>query len=207
MCVKNIKSILLRAEFYAKSRILMLLRATKNATKRAPLHTKRQNIEKGEIIAQISSTLFTKIDPGQEELRNGKIANLSLCAQKLDGVFIPKGQVFSFWRQIGRPTLRNGFVKGREIRNGVLIPSVGGGICQLSSSLYQLAKQAGFEIVERHTHTKVFEGAAFPAGEDANVFWNYIDFRFRAGFDVFLSVEVSETELMAKLYQALAKNS
>lgn len=193
--MNNLKAKILNAEFYAKSRILMLIRAAKNAQNKMPLHTKLNGARKGEIIAQISSTLFTKIDPGQEELRNGKIANLRLCAQKLDGIFIPEGQIFSFWRQIGRPTLKNGFTKGREIRHGKLIPSVGGGICQLSSSLYQVSKQAGFEIIERHMHTKVFEGAAFPAGEDANVFWNYIDFQFRPKHNIIISVEIKESEL------------
>ncbi len=181
----------------------MVLRAIKNAKNPLIIHNPRIGIEKGKIIAKVSSTLFTKIDPGQEELRNGKIANLRHCAHKLNGIFISKGEVFSFWRQIGRPSAKNGFVKGREIRNGVLIPSVGGGICQLSSSLYQLALKSDCEIIERYGHTKVFEGAAFPAGEDANVFWNYIDFRFRPNQDVILGVKVSDDKLEVILFKTM----
>ncbi len=187
-------------EFYLKSRILILKRHIINVQKPTKRLKIKEDAHFGDAIGEIKSTLFTKIDPGQETLREGKIANLRNCASKINGLFIPNGEIFSFWHQIGRPNIANGFVKGREIRNGKLIPSIGGGICQLSSSLYQLAKQCDFEILERHTHTKVFDGAAFRAGEDANVFWNYVDFRFRPNLDIILKVEITDSELIVCAY-------
>jgi vancomycin resistance protein YoaR len=57
----------------------------------------------------------------------------------IDGVVVPAGGVFSFWAQVGRPVARRGFAPGRELREGCLVPSVGGGLCRLSNALYQAA--------------------------------------------------------------------
>ena len=73
-----------------------------------------------------------------------------------------------------------GFVKGRELREGCIIPNVGGGLCQVSNALYDAALQAGHEIVERHAHTQVIAGSLAEQGRDATVFWNYVDLRFRS---------------------------
>jgi hypothetical protein len=73
-----------------------------------------------------------------------------------------------------------GYVAGRELREGCLIPSIGGGLCQLSNALYDAALRAGFEIVERHAHTQVIPGSLAESGRDATVFWNYVDLRFKS---------------------------
>jgi glycosyltransferase involved in cell wall biosynthesis len=71
-------------------------------------------------------------------------------------------------------------VAGRELREGCIIPSIGGGLCQLSNALYDAALSAGFEIVERHAHTQVIPGSLAEVGRDATVFWNYVDLRFKS---------------------------
>lgn len=73
-----------------------------------------------------------------------------------------------------------GFVVGRELREGCIIPNVGGGLCQLSNALYDAALQANFEILERHAHSQIIAGSLAEKGRDATVFWNYIDLCFRA---------------------------
>ncbi len=88
-------------------------------------------------------------------------------------------EVFSFWRHVGRPTRGRGFADGRELREGCIVPSVGGGFCQLSNALYAAALDAGCEIVERHAHSRRVPGSMAEAGRDATVFWNYVDLRFR----------------------------
>ncbi len=187
-------------EFYLKSRILILRRAIINLICPIKLH-KKIDISNLQInkISEISSNLYTQIPKDQEYLRHGKIENIKICAKKLNGIFISKNSVFSFWRQIGRPTQKKGFILGREMRNGKLIPSIGGGICQLSSSIYQAAKNANFEIIERYGHTKVVEGAAFKEGEDANLFWNYIDLRFKPNCDIILNIEVKNKNLIVEI--------
>ena len=74
-------------------------------------------------------------DPGETHLQFGKVQNLRCAVRRISGVVIPVGGVFSFWKQIGRATTRKGYTIGRELREGCLIPSLGGGLCQLSNTL------------------------------------------------------------------------
>jgi len=127
-----------------------------------------------------SRTSLWNADGSEHSLVTGKIHNLRLALRKLNGVEIPAGQLFSFWKQVGRTSRSKGYVAGRELREGCLIPSIGGGLCQLSNALYDAALNSGFEIVERHAHTKVIPGSLAEKGRDATVFWNYVDLRFRS---------------------------
>ena len=88
--------------------------------------------------------------------------------------------MFSFWRQLGRTTRRRGFAAGRELREGCLVPSIGGGLCQLSNAIYDAALCQGLEIVERHRHTQVIASSLAERDRDAVVFWNYVGLRLRA---------------------------
>ncbi len=131
-------------------------------------------------IAESKTELWMEIAPAERFLLAGKIQNLRVAVAKINGAEIPAGQIFSFWKQIGRATRRKGFVIGRELREGCIIPNVGGGLCQLSNALYDAALRANFEIIERHAHTRVLPNSLAEQGRDATVFWNYIDLRFRS---------------------------
>jgi hypothetical protein len=132
------------------------------------------------VLAECASPLWTESEPGERALVAGKVHNLRLALRGMDGVEVPAGAVFGFWAQVGRATRRRGFVAGRELREGCMVPSTGGGLCQLSNALYEAALRAGFEVVERHAHTRVIPGSAAGSGRDATVFWNYVDLRFRS---------------------------
>jgi hypothetical protein len=134
------------------------------------------------LIAETRSALWTVASGAKDRaLTAGKVHNLRLALRGIDGVEVPADETFSFWRQVGRPSRGRGFVDGRELREGCLIASPGGGLCQLSNALYEAALSAGFEIVERHAHSRLVPGSRAALGRDATVFWNYVDLRFRAG--------------------------
>ena len=150
-------------------------------------------------LAESRTGLYPSRVPAEFALQAGKVQNLRVAAGCLDGVTIPRGAVFIFWAQVGRPTRRRGFAKGRELREGCLIPSIGGGLCQLSNALYDVAVRAGCEIVERHAHSKRVPGSMAAAGRDATVFWNYVDLRFRPPADCRLEVGLTRDELLVRL--------
>ena len=150
-----------------------------------------------ETIVELTTKLWREDDPREAANEQGKIHNLRLAAKCLDGIKIPAGQVFSFWKHLGRTTRAKGYVYGRQIQEGCLIPALGGGICQLTNMLYEAALNAGCEIVERHPHTRKVPGA--PANKpDATVAWNHIDLRFRARQDLVLSVVLTPDELVVR---------
>ena len=107
--------------------------------------------------------------------------NLRRAAAALNGVLIPAGQGCSAsGYQVGPATRARGYADGRMLQQGCLVPSVGGGLCQLSNALYQAALEADCDIIERHAHSRVVPGSASEIGRDATVAWNYVDLRFRA---------------------------
>jgi glycosyltransferase involved in cell wall biosynthesis len=136
-------------------------------------------IEK-QIIAESKTLLWTEKEPQEQFLLAGKIHNLRLAVKKLDGLEIPANHVFSFWKHIGKTTRLKGYVAGRELREGCIIPNIGGGLCQISNALYDAALKANFEIIERHAHTQIVRGSLAEQGRDATVFWNYVDLRFKS---------------------------
>lgn len=105
----------------------------------------------------------------------------------------------SFWRQLGRTTRGKGFLTGRELREGCIVPAIGGGLCQLSGLLYQAALDAGLEIIERHGHSRVVPGSQAEQDLDATVFWNYVDLRFRSDKPWRIEIELSANELVVRI--------
>ncbi len=141
-------------------------------------------------------------DPRQSEsgLQFGKVENLRRAARQFDGLVIPAGEVFSFWKQLGRPSRARGFVAGRMLKEGCLVASTGGGLCQISNALFEVALKSGCPILERHAHSRAVPGSAAQLGRDATVAWNYVDLRFRAPQMLQLRVSLSATRLTVQLY-------
>jgi hypothetical protein len=150
------------------------------------------------VVAQYRSPLWT--DEGDDEfvLTAGKVENLRRALRAFDGVEVPAGGVLSFWAQLGRPSARRGFVIGREIREGCVVPTVAGGICQLSNGLAAVAARAGLRFVERHRHSARVGSAVFPEA-DATVFWRHIDLKLSAGHAWRLEVGMDGHELVVAL--------
>jgi hypothetical protein len=167
--------------FRAKAFLLQLKRGAENLFN-ADLRpcAPAENLTGRPVIAESKTPLWTESAPGEQFLLAGKVHNLRLAVKRLNGLEIPADQTFSFWKQMGRANSLKGYVVGRELREGCIVPNVGGGLCQISNALYDAALQANFEIVERHAHTQVIAGSLAEKGRDATVFWNYVDLRFRA---------------------------
>ncbi len=131
----------------------------------------------------------------------GKVHNLRLAANAFHGVEVPGGETLSFWKQLGRISARRGFVLGREVREGCVVPSLGGGLCQFSNALATCAMRAGMTLVERHGHTHRIEQASAASSDavDATVFWNYVDLRLCADIPWRIEVELTAEELVVRL--------
>jgi hypothetical protein len=185
------------AVFRVKVFLLQLRRAAQNAVSPLPRLSPAPDTSAFPfLLAEVRMPLWSNSDAGERWLQRGKVQNLRIAARSLHNLTLGAGEVFSFWRHIGRATRRRGYAEGRELREGCLIPSVGGGICQLSNALYEAALRAGFRIVERHAHSQVIAGSAAEAGRDATVFWNYRDLRFSPNQNVLLSVRLTADELV-----------
>lgn len=150
------------------------------------------------LAGQSRTALWSDSLAQERVLQLGKVQNLRRAAAALDGLLIPKGHVFSFWKQIGRASVRRGYVPGRMLQQGCMVPAIGGGLCQLSNALYDAALQADCEIVERHAHSRVVPGSQAALGRDATVAWNYVDLRFRSTRDLRLHVRLDKSDLLVQ---------
>jgi vancomycin resistance protein VanW len=136
------------------------------------------------------------------DLEAGKRINLAIAAAHFDGRCIDAATPFSFWRILGKPTAARGYRAGTEIRDGCVVPSIGGGLCLISGALFRLAAEMDWEILERHGHTVQSRDLS---QIDATVFWPQVDLRFapRVGTST-LRVRMQHELLVVESYGAQA---
>lgn len=185
--------------FHLKTRALQARRGLRELSSRPPAHRASSSMAEAPLLAVKRAPLWRDMTPAQFPLTAGKVENLRRAVRFFHGIEIPAGQVFSFWRQLGRTTRSKGFTDGRELREGCMVPAIGGGLCQLSGLLYQAALTAGLEIVERHAHSRIVPGSSAEQNLDATVFWNYVDLRFKSDSPWRIEAELSASELIIRI--------
>lgn len=160
-------------------------------------------LENQKIIAESNSDLWNADDNELNWiLTAGKVQNLRIAVKRINGLEIPAKHIFSFWRHIGNPNWGKGYVVGREIREGCIVPTIAGGLCQLSNALYDAAVKTNFEIIERHKHTQVIRGSFAEQDRDATVKWNYIDLRFKSAHAFRIEAELTQGQLVVRFRSA-----
>lgn len=112
----------------------------------------------------------------------GRIHNVALAASRLNGVLIKPGDVFSFDQTVGDISAATGYQSAYIIKDGHTILGDGGGVCQVSTTLFRAALNAGLPIIERHAHdyrVHYYEEAGFKPGLDATVYSPSVDLKFK----------------------------
>jgi len=195
-------------KFHLKSFLLIARRQLQNTFANAKKFTDKGQIRSQPIISVSESDLWSRDDNEQNWiLTAGKVQNLRLAAKRLNGIEVDANRIFSFWKQIGNPNIGKGYVIGREIREGCIVPTIAGGLCQLSNTLYDAALTANFEIVERHRHTKVIKGSLAEKDRDATVKWNYVDLQFKSRHAFRIEIDITTDKLIVKFRSAGKNNS
>lgn len=103
--------------------------------------------------------------------------NMELAAKKIDGTIILPGEIFSYNKVVGKRTEAAGYKIAAVYSNGKVENGIGGGICQISSTLYNTVLLANLEIIERYNHH--FLTSYVINGRDATVSWGTLDFKFK----------------------------
>jgi len=109
-----------------------------------------------------------------EENRN---VNIKLATDSINGKIVKPGEIFSYNDAVGPTVEDRGYKKSTVYANGVKKQNFGGGVCQVSTTLHNAAKNAGMEIVERHDHSLPVTYAK--SGEEAATSYGVIDFKFK----------------------------
>lgn len=106
-----------------------------------------------------------------------RTTNLEIACQKINGKVVLSGETFSYNKALGPRTAAAGYKNGKIYAGGEVVDGIGGGICQISSTLYNTVLMANLEIVERRNHQ--FVTSYLPAGRDATVVYGMTDFKFK----------------------------
>ncbi len=128
-----------------------------------------KHIEKEETVAEAITPI---LDKGKNRLNNIKIA-----CEKISGTEIKQGDIFSFNDTTGRRSFENGYKDAPIILDGEKSYGIGGGVCQVSTTIYLAALNANLEIVEHHNHSE--RVAYAPDGKDATVVYGVKDLKIK----------------------------
>jgi len=136
-------------------------------------------------------------------MQENKIENLKIAIKKLDGIVVKPGQTFSYWRLIGKPTVKKGYLEGMVLNNGKVLSAIGGGLCQLSNLIFWITLHSPLSVVERWRHSyDVFPDVKRdqPFGSGATCAYPNLDLQIRNNTqqDFQLSLEIDDTYLIGR---------
>jgi len=144
--------------------------------------------------------LLRKLKDVDMYLQYNKIANLKIAVPNINQVTLHPGETLSYWKLIGKPTEKKGYLKGMVLKEGSFYAETGGGLCQLSNLIYWITLHTPLTVIERHRHGHdVFPDSnrTQPFGSGATCYYNYRDLMIKNNTNqVFqLVLEVTEHEL------------
>ena len=141
------------------------------------------------------STFSTRYDANNED----RSTNLNLAAKKIDGTILSPGEEFSYNKIVGERSISAGYKEAKIYQNGEVVDGIGGGICQISSTLYNAVIFANLEVTERYNHQ--FITSYVEAGRDATVAYGSKDFKFINNrtypirIDVYISSGIAKVDI------------
>lgn len=139
-----------------------------------------QNILKDLAISGELGAYSTSLENKEENT----IYNIKLSSEVINGILVKPQEIFSFNKYVGPAEKADGYKESTIIANGIFVNGYGGGICQVSSTLYNAALLANLPIVERYNHSVYGDATRYvPLGQDAAVFYGLKNLRFKNNSD------------------------
>ncbi|MGE8206446.1 VanW family protein [Heyndrickxia sp. NPDC080065] len=135
--------------------------------------------------------------------QHNKTKNLKIAIKQLNGIVVKPGETFSYWKLIGKPTKRKGYVDGMVLFYGTYKKGIGGGLCQLSNLIYWTTLHTPLTIMERYRHSyDVFPDSkrTQPFGSGATCAYNYLDLQIKNNTenDYQLHLYLTDTHLVGE---------
>lgn len=153
------------------------LEANQNATEiYIPLKYIKPEITISDLGEDIFGTKLGSSTTIYDSTNLNRSTNINIACEKINGIVLEPGEEFSFNKIVGERTSKNGFKEALIYSGGEVDYGIGGGICQISSTLYNAVLKANLDIVERKNHSMTV--SYLPVGQDASVSYGSVDFRF-----------------------------
>lgn len=165
-----------------------------------PLKTLYPNVKTSDIGIEAFPNLLSSYSTSFASSSSNRATNVSLATNKINGKVLMPGEVFSFNDTVGKRTPQAGFKVAGVYMNGQVATDYGGGICQVSSTLYNAVLRANLEIVDHSNH--MFEVGYVPIGTDATVSWGAPDFKFKnsRSYPIKIATSSSNRKCVVKFY-------
>lgn len=131
-----------------------------------------------------------------------RINNIKITCSKISGTIVKSGDEFSFCDVVGQPSADEGYKEAHAFINGKLKNAIGGGNCQVSTTIYNAAKKIeGVKITERHEHDKAV--GYIEKGKDATVAYDYLDLKFKnnTDYDLKLKAYIKKNKVCVDIYK------
>lgn len=160
-----------------------------------------RNVEAPKKVTQKRTPLGSYKTPLLSKAKN-RVDNIKLASKKINGYKVKPGAIFSFNDVVGKRDAENGFKVATIIVKGEYDEDMGGGVCQLSSTLYNAADKAKLEVLERHAHSRAV--SYLPEGRDAAVSYGYLDLKFKNNKEYSIEIRawVESNEVHVAIYKA-----
>jgi len=151
-------------------------------------------------VVEVGTDLLGKAELSYAGGTEGRNKNIELGAGKLDGTIISPGDEFSFTQALGAVTVEGGYSEERIFLNGEVTKGLGGGLCQVSTTLFRSVLDAGFPVTERHNHS--YTVSRYDVGLDATYADPGPDFKFvnDSKYPVVLKSRTENQKVIFELY-------
>ncbi|WP_066313694.1 VanW family protein [Bacillus sp. FJAT-29814] len=146
------------------------------ASLEVPMSTVYPKVD-SELLSEISTMRIGRYVTSFNPSNKNRSTNIKIAAEAINNYVVFPGETFSFNQVVGKRTKARGYLIAKVIVRGEYAEDIGGGICQVSSTLFNAVDSAGLEIVERFSHSK--KVPYIPPGRDATVSWYGPDFGFK----------------------------
>ena len=134
------------------------------------------------VVSSECSALIKRAKGIDLRLQENKAVNIRIACAAINGLIVRPGEVFSFWKTVGKITREKGYQDGRVLKEGRLKPGIGGGLCNLSNTIHRLVLHSPLQVVEFHSHSDALapdHGTRVPFSSGTSVSYPYIDYRFK----------------------------
>lgn len=201
-------------EYYIIKRKIVYILSRKKYAK--PIHTLQYQYS----LFSHQSFILRPLKDVDMYLQHNKKRNLELAIERINNTILKPGEIFSFWKLVGKPTSKKGYLEGLILNQGKIDRGIGGGLCQLGNLLFWIFAHSPIDIIERHRHSfDVFPDIdrTIPFGAGATLSYNYIDLQCKNNTDFSFQIKLwieqgylkgelfSDSKILSK-YQIIEKN-
>ena len=181
-----------------------LLRDVRDFFNHVPFASKKSTEILPNIVKGHCSILRRKLVGVDMQLQENKVVNLALACKQINGLIIEPNEIFSFWKTVGKPTAKKGYLDGLMIGKDTMKAGIGGGLCQMANMIHWLVLNSPCSVVELHHHSDALfpdERRGVPFGTGTSIVYKNVDYRFQNTTDqpLQLLVWIENDELYGEL--------